>query len=133
MEAQVQNITAAPLCLEKVDLEPSTAFSCIPMNGLTTKDMLLRSRLSITSANLQKPKWPNLLLDVEGSHQFLYRLIPKVENARTSTNIGKLDIVWKTSMGGSGRLQTSQLQRQVLEISVQYMQDITTFVLNLKF
>ena len=33
--------------------------------------------------------------------------------ARTSTNIGKLDIVWKTTMGERGRLQTSQLSRKV--------------------
>ncbi len=29
------------------------------------------------------------------------------------SNIGKLDIVWKTNMGEKGRLQTSQLQRMV--------------------
>jgi len=28
LEAQVQNITAAPICLEKVDLEPSPSFNC---------------------------------------------------------------------------------------------------------
>jgi len=58
-----------------------------------------------------------LLLDVEASHQFLYRLIPKMETARTVTNIGKLDIVWKCSMGSSGRLQTSQLQRQIAPLN----------------
>lgn len=30
---------------------------------------------------------------------------------RGVTNIGKLDIVWRTAMGDRGRLQTSQLQR----------------------
>lgn len=113
LEAQVQNITAAPLCLEKVDLEPSSGFTCISMNGTTEKDILFKTRMGIPNSNF-KPRWPNLLLDVEGSQQFLYRLIPKAENARTMTNIGKLDIVWKTSMGSNGRLQTSQLQRQVI-------------------
>ena len=28
-----------------------------------------------------------------------------------ATNIGKLDIIWRTNMGDRGRLQTSQLQR----------------------
>jgi hypothetical protein len=29
------------------------------------------------------------------------------------TNIGKLDIVWRSNLGERGRLQTSQLQRMV--------------------
>ena len=37
------------------------------------------------------------------------RANPKV--LRGVTNIGKLDIVWRTNMGDKGRLQTSQLQR----------------------
>jgi len=85
------------------------------MNTLGEKEVLLRSKLSINipQSNIPKQPWPSLLLDVEGSHQFLYRLVPKVDNARQATNIGKLDIVWRTTMGDRGRLQTSQLQRQV--------------------
>ncbi len=30
---------------------------------------------------------------------------------KSVTNIGKLDIVWRTNLGDRGRLQTSQLQR----------------------
>ena len=60
-----------------------------------------------------KPFWPNVMLNVDNSYQFLYRLTPKVGNARSATNIGKLDIVWRTAFGDKGRLQTSQLQRQV--------------------
>lgn len=30
-----------------------------------------------------------------------------------ATNIGKLDIVWRSNLGERGRLQTSQLQRMV--------------------
>ncbi len=55
-------------------------------------------------------------LDVQ---QFLYCLTP-VPNVlddpkvlKGVTNIGKLDIVWKTNMGEKGRLQTSPLQRVV--------------------
>jgi hypothetical protein len=88
----------------------------VPMNSLGEKEVVLRSKLSICIPQtcIQKPPWPNLMLDVDGSHQFLYRLVPKVENARQATNIGKLDIVWRTTMGDRGRLQTSQLQRQVI-------------------
>ena len=51
--------------------------------------------------------------------QYLYCLTPKPEMyadiklLKGVTNIGKLDIVWKTNMGEKGRLQTSQLQRVV--------------------
>ena len=51
--------------------------------------------------------------------QYLYCLTPRPEicaDPRTMkgvTNIGKLDIVWKTNMGEKGRLQTSALQRVV--------------------
>jgi hypothetical protein len=53
------------------------------------------------------------------TRQYLYCLTPKPELYGESkiikgvTNIGKLDIVWKTSMGEKGRLQTSPLQRVV--------------------
>ncbi len=51
--------------------------------------------------------------------QYLYCLTPKPEMyadgklLKGVTNIGKLDIVWKTNIGEKGRLQTSPLQRVV--------------------
>ncbi len=51
--------------------------------------------------------------------QYLYCLTPKPDVRKDPkvlkgiTNIGKLDIVWKTSLGEKGRLQTSALQRVV--------------------
>lgn len=53
------------------------------------------------------------------TRQYLYCLSPKPELYKDTkvlkgvTNIGKLDIVWKTNLGEKGRLQTSQLQRVV--------------------
>jgi hypothetical protein len=32
---------------------------------------------------------------------------------RGESNIGKLDLIWRTAIGDRGRLQTSQLQRMV--------------------
>lgn len=64
-------------------------------------------------------------LNAMDTRQYLYCLTPKPEVIKELkvlkgvTNIGKLDIVWKTNMGERGRLQTSQLQRVVgLKISV---------------
>jgi len=51
--------------------------------------------------------------------QYLYCLQPRAEALldsralRGESNIGKLDLVWRTSLGDRGRLQTSQLQRMV--------------------
>jgi len=113
LEAQVQNITASSMCLEKVDLEPSVAFTCIAMNKLNEAELLVRKRLGVpVSAIPPRADMPSVMLDTDCSYQFLYRLIPKSEQARLATNIGKLDIVWRSSMGERGRLQTSQLQRQ---------------------
>lgn len=56
------------------------------------------------------------------TRQYLYCLKPKAEYAEKAgvikgvTVIGKLDIVWKTNLGERGRLQTSQLQRMVLDL-----------------
>jgi len=83
------------------------------MNDMSQEELLARFKLGVESLNDWKPRWPNILLDLDSSHQFLYRLIPKSDEARTATSIGKLDIVWRTNMGDKGRLQTSQLQRQV--------------------
>lgn len=57
------------------------------------------------------------------SRQYLFCLTPKPESQQNVkffkgiTSIGKLDIVWRTSMGEKGRLQTSQLERMVCKIS----------------
>lgn len=53
------------------------------------------------------------------SRQFLYCLCPQpsltsdIRLLSGATNIGKLDIIWRSNLGERGRLQTSQLQRIV--------------------
>lgn len=62
------------------------------------------------------------LLDTGCSRQYLYCLKPQKElledpkMMQNATNIGKLDIVWRSNLGERGRLQTSQLQRMVRHI-----------------
>lgn len=59
------------------------------------------------------------LLHPQGICQFLYCLTPNaklsadLKSLSGATNIGKLDIVWRSNVGERGRLQTSQLQRMV--------------------
>lgn len=59
------------------------------------------------------------LLQPQATCQFLYCLTPDpklssdLKSLSGATNIGKLDIVWRSNLGEKGRLQTSQLQRMV--------------------
>ncbi|XP_065331752.1 trafficking protein particle complex subunit 13 [Cloeon dipterum] len=98
LEAQVQNMTAGPICLEKVQLESSTAFTVRSLNQVNGRSVF-------GSVNVVQP---------QACRQFLYCLSPKPSLA-SATNIGKLDIVWRSNLGERGRLQTSQLQRMIPE------------------
>ncbi|KAI8915070.1 hypothetical protein BC831DRAFT_438842 [Entophlyctis helioformis] len=56
------------------------------------------------------------VLGQQDTRQYLYMLSPKVANdisSRLVPGLGKLDISWRTQLGQSGRLQTSQLSRKV--------------------
>lgn len=95
--------------MEKVILEASNLYDAVELNApddhhLIDKD--LKGRRYSRRNNMNH-------LD---TRQYLYCLTPKKDVLRDNalrgvTNIGKLDIVWKTNMGEKGRLQTSQLQR----------------------
>lgn len=59
------------------------------------------------------------ILDPNCCRQYLYYLKPQPSLMKdpklihNATNIGKLDIIWRSNMGERGRLQTSQLTRLV--------------------
>ncbi|KAK7866040.1 hypothetical protein R5R35_008552 [Gryllus longicercus] len=120
LEAQVQNITSGPICLEKVTLESSHLFSVTALNSAVSGESIFGH------VNVLQP---------HASRQFLYCLAPQA--ALTSdlrllsgaTNVGKLDIVWRSNLGGRGRLQTSQLQRMApdygdIRLSIQEIPNI---------
>lgn len=104
LEAQIQNITVGPICLEKVELESSEQYTVTSLNTLATGESVFSSKT---------------MLQPQNSCQFLYCIRPLPEIARdpnalkAANNIGKLDIVWRSNLGERGRLQTSQLQRCV--------------------
>lgn len=125
LEAQIQNVTTGPFCLEKVELDSSEQYTVTSLNTLPNGESVF------TSKNMLQPN---------NSCQFLYCikvtiirylgirfklntlqhiLQPKPEIAkdiktlRQANNVGKLDIVWRSNFGEKGRLQTSQLQRLV--------------------
>ncbi|CAO1425453.1 unnamed protein product [Diamesa serratosioi] len=107
LEAQIQNITASSICLEKVELESSESYTVTSLNSLPNGDSVF------SSINRLQP---------QNSCQFLYCIkpIPSVASdlkaMKLANNIGKLDIVWRSSnLAEKGRLQTSQLQRSPIE------------------
>lgn len=122
LEAQVQNITVGPICLEKVALESSHLFSVSALNTAATGESVFGK------VNVLQP---------QASRQFLYCLAPQpsltgdVRLLSGATNIGKLDMVWRSNLGERGRLQTSQLQRMApdyrdIRLSVQEVPNIVT-------
>jgi len=112
LEAQVQNITNSPMCMENVSLEPSQYYSVKSLNDVPTS----KSTEDDAPTRDSTTTFGSTYLNHEDTRQYLYLLTPK-ENllkelkSKPYSPIGKLDIVWRTNFGESGRLQTSQLQR----------------------
>ncbi|EAT44427.1 AAEL000579-PA [Aedes aegypti] len=106
LEAQIQNITVGPICLEKVELESSEQYTVVSLNNLPSGESVFSQRTMLQPMN---------------SCQFLYCIkpLPAILNdpmaLKAANNIGKLDIVWRSNLGERGRLQTSQLQRSPIE------------------
>lgn len=105
LEAQVQNITVGNINLDRVSLEPSSVFSVGALRAAGGEEDEAGVFTSGTA------------LQSQDCWQYLYCLTPRPEMVTdkalsTLTNIGKLDIVWRTALCDKGRLQTSQLQRQ---------------------
>ncbi|XP_033117078.1 trafficking protein particle complex subunit 13-like isoform X2 [Anneissia japonica] len=105
LEAQIQNITNSPMCMEKVNLEPSPKYN---VRELNTVERTQSNETTFGKLNYLNP------MDVR---QYLYCLTAKQHPGALKvilkgvSNIGKLDIVWRTNLGERGRLQTSQLER----------------------
>ncbi|KAF7731229.1 hypothetical protein EC973_000645 [Apophysomyces ossiformis] len=103
LEAQLQNVSAGPMYLERMKFEPSEHFNFQDLNTIVGS----KDNASVFGSNLIHP---------QNVRQYLYLLTPRDPNndriARTTNALGKLDILWRTSMGDVGRLQTSQLTRK---------------------
>lgn len=107
LEAQIQNITASTICLEKVELESSEHYTVQSLNTMENGESVFSSRKKLQTQN---------------SCQFLYCIKPipsiatDIKTLKAANNIGKLDIVWRSSnFAERGRLQTSTLQRSSVE------------------
>ncbi|KAI9357485.1 hypothetical protein BD770DRAFT_322121 [Pilaira anomala] len=102
LEAQLQNVSAGPMLLERMRFEPSEHFGFEDLNHVVAC-----SNESVFGDHFIHPQ------DIR---QYLYMLSPKDDQndriSRTTNALGKLDIVWRSYMGDLGRLQTSQLTRK---------------------
>ncbi|KAJ1534781.1 hypothetical protein HK096_003450 [Nowakowskiella sp. JEL0078] len=118
LEAQVQNVTPITMFLERMKFEPSDSFSYVDLNAIgNVSDMPISTLesgiqgLSIKESVFGKKDY----LNSQDMRQYLFMLVPKSPRdmiARTTTALGKLDIIWRTLFGQTGRLQTSQLSRK---------------------
>lgn len=102
LEAQIQNKTKNSIFMEKVNMEPSNAYTSKPLNS--------------QSQNSDSQTDQSGLLNPDDVRQFVFLLQLKPEkfnlvNSEGASPIGKIDIVWRSNLGERGRLQTSQLQR----------------------
>jgi len=108
LEAQVQNVSANTMMLERMRFEPAEHFLHEDLNYFHTEE---------NKENHLKSTFGSQYLNQHDVRQYLYLLTPKNTEddriARTTNTLGKLDIVWRTTMGEMGRLQTSQLTRKV--------------------
>jgi trafficking protein particle complex subunit 13 len=139
LEAQVQNVSGSPMLMEKLNFEPSDLFDFIDLNYVSSSidssslssssnpnsNNSNNNNIKITSANETTTSTPSsktsifgpsLYLYPQETRQYLYMLTPKTPNdplARSTPTLGKLDLLWRTQLGQTGRLQTSQLSRKV--------------------
>ncbi|KAG0321737.1 hypothetical protein BGZ99_003708 [Dissophora globulifera] len=137
LEAMVQNMSGVTMWLERMRFEVADAFTARDLtvviqdendnNDHTTnaddgdgkKEIKAEENESVSIFGKHDYFAPN---DVR---QYLYVLTPKPGKelmARTTNVLGKLDILWRSQFGETGRLQTSQLTRKpapLNEIAVQ--------------
>lgn len=102
LEAQLQNVSAGLMFLERMKFEPSEHFQFEDLNQNVSKQ--------------DATVFGDSFIHPQDVRQYLYMLSPKnTQNdriSRTTNALGKLDIVWRSTMGDLGRLQTSQLTRK---------------------
>ena len=140
LETQIQNITTVPMHLERMRFEASDMFHFLDLvkEDVVAKrggparplsQLVLDAPLSESQSKKDESSLFKSYLYPQDTRQYLFLLVPKSDSAqkimlaKTSPTLGKLDIIWSTQLGQTGRLQTSQLSRKVpslepFEISV---------------
>ncbi|KAG0000805.1 hypothetical protein BGZ65_004042 [Modicella reniformis] len=114
LEAMVQNVSGVTMWMERMHFEVTDAFTARDLNVVIDDD----GRAATETRNKSGT------VSVFGEHdyfapneirQYLYVLTPRPGKellAKTTNILGKMDILWKSQFGETGRLQTSQLTRK---------------------
>ncbi|KAF9980296.1 hypothetical protein BGZ75_008621 [Mortierella antarctica] len=129
LEAMVQNVSGVTMWMERMRFEPADAFTIKDLNVVIEED-----DSGDGQETESKEVKPGSAASIFGEHdyfapndirQYLYVLTPKPGKellAKTTNVLGKMDILWRSQFGETGRLQTSQLTRKpapLEEIAVQ--------------
>ncbi|KAG9323355.1 hypothetical protein KVV02_000937 [Mortierella alpina] len=129
LEAMVQNVSGVTMWMERMRFEPADAFTIKDLNVVIEDD-----DSGDGQETESKEVKPGSAASIFGEHdyfapndirQYLYVLTPKAGKellAKTTNVLGKMDILWRSQFGETGRLQTSQLTRKpapLEEIAVQ--------------
>jgi hypothetical protein len=126
LTAQITNVTPNPLFLESVRLDPSNLFHSVELNGATNSNAhphVLFNQLFGMNSPVSKD---NLLETIIGEEevpylkagdvrQYLFKLEPKNPHdprIRNATTVGKVEVLWRASMGETGKLSTVLLERR---------------------
>lgn len=109
LEVQIQNQGQYGIYFERMNFQPTISFNCVDINHITST--------STDSPPTGLFEGSSAILPINSVRQYLYVLSP-VPNSipalpGSSQPLGRLDIVWKTPHGETGRLQTSMLGRRV--------------------
>ncbi|KAI9497518.1 hypothetical protein BDB00DRAFT_784840 [Zychaea mexicana] len=116
LEAQLQNVSAGPMFLERMKFEPSEHFDFQDLNTIVVASSNNDSNIGDSTNAASELVFGTNFIHPQDVRQYLYMLTPKDPQndriARTTNALGKLDIVWRSAMGDLGRLQTSQLTRK---------------------
>jgi len=103
LTAQIQNLTTNPLFLESVKFEPLPLYMASDLNQADENN----KQMSAVVGDLVYMKPTDV-------RQYLFKVEPKNDSrAKIGSIIGKLEIMWKSNLGESGRLQTAPLERKV--------------------
>ncbi|KAG0203472.1 hypothetical protein BGX28_004258 [Mortierella sp. GBA30] len=131
LEAMVQNVSGVTMWMERMRFEPADAFTVKDLNVVIEEEVDSRNTKKTNEMEEKGEKSP---VSIFGEHdyfapndirQYLYMLTPKPGKellAKTTNALGKMDILWRSQFGETGRLQTSQLTRKpapLEEIAVQ--------------
>ncbi|KAG0371993.1 hypothetical protein BGX24_000896 [Mortierella sp. AD032] len=130
LEAMVQNVSGVTMWMERMRFEVADAFTSQDLNVVVhEKESAGQDRKTAADGTTEASA-----VSIFGEHdyfapndvrQYLYILTPKPGKelfAKTTNVLGKMDILWRSQFGETGRLQTSQLTRKPApldEIAVQ--------------